>query len=56
MTAFEIHVKIIQLINSFHKNTWLFQISKRIDSRVENLTFHVNDRIPLKKFLNPTKT
>ena len=31
MAAFEIHVKILQLLSSLHKNTWFLQTDKKID-------------------------
>ena len=55
MTAFEIHVKILQITNFFHKNTWLFQVNKIIDSHVEDLNFYMYDRIPWKNFVNSTR-
>ena len=48
MTTFEFHVKNLQLINSFLKSKWLFQINKK------NWTFHVLDGIPSRNFVNPT--
>ena len=61
MTTFEIHVKILQLINSSQKNIWIFQINnnnnkkkKKIDSHAGAKTFDILDRIPLRKFVSPT--
>ena len=34
MTAFQIHVEILQLINSLHKNTWPFKTNKKLLSVV----------------------
>ena len=55
MTAIEIHVQILQLISSFHKNTWLFQINKIIDSHFVDMAFHIHDRFTLKNFVNSTR-
>ena len=48
---FEIHDKILQLINSLYKNIWPFQISDKIDSHVGDMDFHIHDGIPLKNFV-----
>ena len=49
------HVKILQLIHSFHKNIWLFQINKKNRFPCWGMAFHILDRIPLRNFGNPTK-